>query len=141
METNDIIAAVTAEIGKIYPGETIYTDALPEGFERPCFAIECMAVACADVNRALVRFESTIKLTIFTAADELNERQSALLELFGGGRLNVSGRSVAVRTVKGQRLQEAADISAVFTWTDKRPGYTDPDVGDIPCAEKYELKG
>ena len=51
METNDIIAAVTAEIGKIYPGETIHTDALPEDFERPCFAMECTATANSGVIR------------------------------------------------------------------------------------------
>ena len=152
MYLNDILQAVEACIQARYPGEPVYRDSLPKGFERPSFALECVKEEQADVNIGLVRRSATVSVLCFVEVDAygdssreaLNQRQEGILAIFGRGALAVGDRSIAVSARKGEGDPTMAAVSAVFAWTDARPGYKDPEAqtpetGGAPLMEHYSI--
>ena len=147
LETNDILRAVEAGLKKHYPGEPVYWNLLPKGFERPSFTLECTKDEVADVNIGLVRRSVTVRVTCYVAVSEgygdsdrveLNARMDAVLGLFGMGFCEVGGRKVQVSAMKGVGSPEVSEIAALFTWTDSRPGYQAPEEG-VPPMGHYML--
>lgn len=132
----DLMEAVEAELNRMYPGEPVYWDYLPKGFERPCFTLECPRTAGADMNAALVQREADILVTCLAEADaygdssrkELTRRQGAVLDLFAQGFLRVKDRAVKVKGEKGEQTPDTAGVTALFSWADERPGYADPEI-------------
>lgn len=146
MEVNEILCAVEAGIKTRYPQEPVYWNLLPKGYARPSFTLECTTEEMADVNAGLVRRSATVLATCYADVDdykdserrELNARMDAVLALFGSGVCTVGDRSIRVSAAKGIGAPDASEVFAVFTWTDTRPGYKDPEVG-APVMEHYAL--
>ncbi len=147
MKTGDVIQAVEAAIGQIYPGEKVYTDELPDGFKRPSFALECMKDDWTDAGIGLVRREMTLRITCFVPVNAysdssrkaLNERQDTVMGIFGQGYLKVGGRALHVQLAQGMGTPDFAEVKAVLSWLDSRPGYQDPEEAAAPRMENYEL--
>lgn len=131
----DLMEAVETELNRMYPGEPVYWDYLPKDFKRPCFTLECPRTAGTDLNAALVQREADILVTCLAKADaygdssrkELTCRQGAVLDLFAQGFLRVKDRAVKVKGEKGEQTPDMAAVTALFSWADERPGYTDPE--------------
>lgn len=141
----ELMEAVEAALNRLYPGEPVYWDSLPKDFKRPCFALECPRTAGTDLNFALVQREADILVTCLSKADaygdssrkELTRRQSAVMDLFAQGFLRVKDRAVKVSGAKGEQIPELATVTGLFSWTEGRPGATDPEVPyepDNPAA-------
>lgn len=136
----DLMEAVEAGLNRLYPGEPVYWDYLPKGFERPCFTLECPRTAGTDMNAALVQREADILVTCLAKADaygdssrkELTRRQGEVLDLFAQGFLRVKDRAVKVKGEKGEQTPDMAAVTAQFSWADERPGYVDPEVPYAP---------
>ena len=147
MKTNDIIQAVETAIGRIYPGEKVYKDELPEKFKRPSFALECQKDDWTDAGIGLVRHEMTLCITCFvqvnaysdSSREALNERQDAVMGIFGQGYLQVGGRALHVQLSQGMGAPDFAEVKAVLSWFDARPGVQDPEEAAAPRMENYEL--
>ena len=152
MDANDILQAVEVRISGRFPGEPVYRDLLPKGFQRPSFTLECTKDESADVNIALVRRSVAALVTCYAAVNEygdssraeLNSRTDAVLALLGAGPLAVEGRSIQAGAVKGLGSPAAGEVTVVFTWTDVRPGYRDPETatpesGGAPLMEHYAI--
>ena len=152
MCVNDILQAIEQRIQARYPGEPIYRDSLPKGFERPSFALECVKEELTDVNIGLVRRSATVSVLCFVDVDAygdssreaLNQRKDGILAIFGRGVLTVGDRSITVSAQKGEGDPALAAVSAAFTWMDARPGYTDseaqtPETGGAPLMEHFEI--
>ena len=147
MKTNDILLAVKTAIGRVYPGEKVYTDELPDGFKRPSFALECQKDDWTDAGIGLVRREMTLRITCFvpvnaysdSSREALNERQDAVMGIFGQGYLQVDGRALHVQLSQGMGTPDFAEVKAVLGWFDERPGFQDPEEAAVPKMENYEL--
>lgn len=153
MENNDIMNAVKTAIENTYPGEPVYLDRLPKDFQRPSFALELQTETLTDVNIGLVRHSVTVLVTCFVSVDAysdssreaLNSRQSGILAIFGRGVLQVGDRTPSVAAAKGTGTPDFAEVTAVFSWTDTRPGYVDEDTAPesesgVPLMEHYTLR-
>lgn len=153
MKTNEVLQAVKAAIGRIYPGERVYVDELPEGFQRPSFALECQKDEWTDAGIGLVRREMTLRITCFvpvnaysdSSRETLNARQDAVMGLFGAGALHVGDRALKVRLSQGMGTPDFAEVKAVLSWYDTRPGYVDaeaePGEGGLgtPMMEQFAI--
>lgn len=147
MEINDILSAVEAEICKRYPGEPVYWDRLPKGFERPSFSLECTRSESVDVNIGLVRRQAAVLVTCFVEVDsygdssraELNRRQDGVMAIFGAGHLAVGDRHITVSANKGEGAPDDAEVTAIFAWVDARPGDTGLEPDGAPVIEHYKL--
>lgn len=154
MDGGDILTALETQLKKRFPGEPVYCDRLPKGFQRPSFTLECQKDETADVNRGLVRRLVTVLVTGYAAVSEgyqessraeLNRRMDAMLALWGGGALAVGDRAVTVGTAKGVGSPDAVEVTITFSWTDGRPGYQDPETatpetGGAPLMAHYEMR-
>ena len=147
-----LMAAVEASIKTRYPEDPVYWDQLPKDFERPSFTLECQKEELSDVNIGLVRRRVTVLVTCYVETDAyydssreaLNQRMDTVLGLFGRGFLRVEDRSVTVQAGRGTGAPDYAEISAVFDWVDRRPGYQDPEAqtpesGGAPLMEDFAL--
>ena len=152
LELNAILKAVAAAIQSAYPGQPVYWDRLPKDFKRPSFAMECQKDEMADLNIALVRRTVTIQILCFIEVDSyhdssreaLNQRQETVMGLLGQGYLQVGDRALTVQANRGTGDPDWAEVVAVFSWTDERPGYQDPEAqppqaGGAPLMEHYAL--
>lgn len=145
----DLMEAVEKGLNRLYPGEPVYWDYLPKDFKRPCFTLECPRTAGADMNAVLVQREADILVTCMAKEDaygdssrkELTCRQSAVLELFAQGFLQVKDRAVKVKGEKGEQTPELATVTGLFSWVDGRPEFHDPGAPDagIPKMEHFEI--
>ena len=106
-----------------------------------------------NVNIGLVRHSVTVLVTCFVSVDAysdssreaLNSRQSGILAIFGRGVLQVGDRTPSVAAAKGTGTPDFAEVTAVFSWTDTRPGYVDEDTAPesesgVPLMEHYTLR-
>lgn len=146
LSSADLMEAVEGALNRLYPGEPVYWDYLPKDFKRPCFALECPRMAGTDLNAALVQREADILVTCMVKTDaygdssrkELTRRQSAVMDLFAQGFLQVKGRAVKVSGEKGEQDPAVAVVTGLFSWVDGRPGLVDqelpydPDDPDAP---------
>lgn len=152
MKLNALMDAVEAAINARYPGEPVYRDMLPKDFRRPSFTMECQKVERTGVNIGLEQETVTLLVTCYAAVDayndssreELNGRQESIQDIFAAGFLRVEDRRVWVQTDRGTGSPEAAEVTAVFTWMDVRPGYQDPEnpgqgPGGAPMMEQFEV--
>lgn len=153
MKLNELMAAVEAELGARYPGEPVYWDMMPKEFKRPSFTLECQKEEETDVNIGLIRRTVTLLVTCYVAVDAygdssreaLNERQEGVQAIFGRGYIPVGGRSLGVQANRGAGSPEVAEVTAVFSWVEARPGYQDPEkpatpeTGGAPVMEQFKL--
>lgn len=132
----DLMETVERELNRLYPGEPVYWDCLPRNFKRPCFTLECPRTAGADLNAVLIQRETDILVTCLVETDaygdssrkELTRRQSAVMDLFARGFLQVKDRAVKVSGEKGEQTPELATATGLFFWAEGRAGHTDPEV-------------
>ena len=153
MKLNTLMDAVKETVERGFPGVPVYTDYLPKDFKRPSFALECRKEETADLNIALVKRTVTVALTCLEAVNDygdssreaLNGRMDALEDLFARGYLQVEDRAVQVQTNRGTGNPEFAEVQAVLSWSDQRPGWHDPEDPDdpvsagVPLMEDYQL--
>lgn len=155
----DLMETIESALNTLYPGEPVYWDYLPKDFKRPCFTLECPRTAGTDMNAVLIQREADILVTCMGRTDaygdssrkELARRQSAVLDLFAQGFLQVKDRAVKLSGEKGEQTPELATVTGLFSWVDERPAYVDPEVpydpdnpdapagADIPRMEDFEI--
>lgn len=149
MTTQTLMDAVKARVQEHWPGEEVYTNYLPKDFKRPSFALELQKEETVDVNIALVRRTVTLLLTGYvetdaygdSAREKLNQRMEDTCGLFTQGYFPVEDRAIQVQTNRGTGAPDFIEVTLIFSWTDGRPDFTDPDIppSDVPLMEHYEL--
>ena len=101
----DIIDRLKELVEERFPGEPVYLDALPNGFERPSNYIQLQTfLGDAGFAPRLVEFSPVIALTTFPEADayknsdqrEVNRRQMLLTAILMPGFIKVKGRAPKV---------------------------------------------
>ena len=145
MESSAVMSRVKAMLEETFR-EPVYVDRLPKDFHRPSFAVELQKTEYQDMNLALVRKTATILITCFVEVDayydssreELNRRQDTVMGLFARGCLDVEDRHPAAMAARGQGNPDFSEVALTVTWSDDRPGYTDPEE-TAPLMERYEV--
>lgn len=117
---NDIKNAVAALVEKAFPGEKLYRDFTPSGFERPSNLVEISGgKVCPNFSCGSVELRPKITLTTFVEVDpyhqqnddELTRRQMALLGLFLPGYVRVGDR--APHVLDEGEMENGLDFAAI----------------------------
>ncbi len=122
---NDIITAAKKAILKKYPGETVYTNAVPSGFQRPSFYIEGTGLTLTPDSCGAAGLTAKIHIVCFENVDayhnsqieSLNIRQMAVMGLFAPLYLRVGDRALDVIKLEGGAGgQDWADVTVTLAW-------------------------
>lgn len=117
---NDIADAIAALVAEAFPGEPVYRDYTPEGFERPS---NLVAVSGGKLyphfSCGTVELRPQFTLTTFVKADpyhqqddqELTRRQMALIGLFLPGYVRVKDR--APHVLDEAEMENGLDYAAL----------------------------
>lgn len=117
---NDIADAVAALVAEKFPGEPLYRDYTPTGFQRPSNLLEISGGKIyPNFSCGSVELRPEITLTTFAEvdpyhqqdADELTRRQMTLLGLFLPGYIRVGDR--APHVLDEGEMENGLDFAAI----------------------------
>ena len=143
----DIQTQLKAMVRQAFPGEPVYEERCPEGFERPCTLL-VMEKAEIDTQLAgrLAEVKCTFVLTTFAATDdyhyshlaELHRRQMLLTGLFMADHIRVAGRAPHVRgPLKLAGGYDYDTVSVTFAYTVDKSEFMD--LAAAPAAEHLSV--
>lgn len=141
MDSSDVMNFVKGILKDEFQNE-VFTDVLPKDFERPSFALELQKDEFRDLNIGLVQKTAAVLITGFvevnayydSSREELNQRQNTVMEIFAGPSMKVGDRYPTVSANKGTGVPDFFEVQLVFSWSDVRPGYHDPDDMNDPVS-------
>ena len=151
---NDIMDELEALVGEKFPGEAIYRDLAPQGFERPSTLI--VLDGCeGDANFAagVVELRPVYTLTTFVPVDarhhshlaELHRRQMVLTGLFMPGYIRVKdptdpkgkGRAPKVTALKLAGDYDYDTVTVTFSLTLSRADFLEAETA--PMMEHFDF--
>lgn len=152
---NDIADAIAALVAKAFPGEPLYRDYTPTGFQRPSNLLEISGgkfypnAGCGEVE-----LRPQFTLTTFVEVDpyhqqddqELTRRQMTLLGLFLPGYVKVRDR--APHVLDEGEMENGLDYAAVtvtLSYTLDRQEFMEiqqaPDMGTLHIRQEVTTNG
>lgn len=142
----DIIDALAVLVGEKFPGEQVYLDQLPNGFQRPSNYISLgKFTGDAQFTPSLVALHPVVVLTTFAEADpygisiqrELNRRQMLLTGLLLPGFLRVADRAPKVEKLELEGGVDFATVTVQFAYTLDRTDFLA--LEEAPVMEHIEV--
>lgn len=129
-----MLDAVNLLLVGLYPDRTVYRDALPKDFARPCFALLLGKRRIADggcdetleiTQPITVQCIDQVDAHYEASTDRLHEVSDAVEMLFLCGYVRVEDRCLAVTDVHTVRELDAADVNITLRYLDDRPASTE----------------
>ena len=152
---NDIADAVEALVEAAFPGEPVYRDYTPTGFQRPSNLVEISGGKIfPNFGCGTVELRPQITLTTFTEGDpyhqqddqELTRRQMMLLGLFLPGYIRVKDR--APHVLDEGEMENGLDFAAItvtLSYTLGRQEFMEiqqlPDMGTLHIKQEVATHG
>lgn len=152
---NDIADAVAALVAEKFPGEPLYRDYTPTGFQRPSNLLEISGGKIfPNFGCSTVELRPQITLTTFAEVDpyhqqddqELTRRQMILLGLFLPGYVKVKDR--APHVLDEGEMENGLDFAAVtvtLSYTLGRQEFMEiqqpPDMGTLHIRQEVTTHG
>ena len=142
-----ILSEGKALLEERFPGDEVYTNLTPNGFQRPSFLIELGEIHMVDASEDMLRVTMPLVVTAFVAVDsyhnsdmeELLTRMAAVQELFAISGLQIQDRVLHVVGNKAEYNWDFAEVTITLDYLDDRPGGEEwPLMGEIKT--KTELK-
>ena len=125
----DIIDRLRERVAEKFPGEPVYLDTLPSGFQRPSSYIQLQKfTGDAGFAPRLVEFSPVITLTAFPEADayknsdqrEVNRRQMLLTAILMPGFIDVKDRAPKVARLELEGGTDFASVTVTFSYAVSR---------------------
>lgn len=145
MTKTEILDAINLLLVEKWPDRTVYVDVCPVDFERPSFWLAVEKHDLTDANRAFIKNDLQLKLTIFDEVDEhyeaswyrLSQETDAAADLLCRV-LKVGARRLTPRLKVLPRDPDRSYVQINLSWMDDRPGL---DTGaSVPAADDYSVK-
>lgn len=152
---NDIADAIAALVEKAFPGELLYRDYTPSGFQRPSNLLEITGGKFyPNASCGSVELRPQFTLTTFTKVDsyhqqddqELTRRQMILLGLFLPGYVKVKDR--APHVLDEGEMENGLDFAALtvtLSYTLSRQEFMElqqlPDMGTLHIRQEVTTSG
>lgn len=152
---NDIADALGALVEQAFPGEKLYWDFVPTGFERPSSLIQMLdGKAHPNFSCGSVEIRPRFMLSTFVPVDaynhgdsmELTRRQMLLLGLFLPGYVRVKDRAPHVLDeILMESDLDAASIIVPFSYILSREEFMEltqrPDMGTLHIRQEVSTHG
>lgn len=152
---NDIADAIAALVEKAFPGEKLYRNYTPSGFERPSNLVEISGGRfSSNASCGAVELRPQFTLTTFVKVDsyhqqddqELTRRQMLLMGLFLPGYIKVKDR--APHVLDGGEMENGLDFAAItvsLSYTLDRREFMElqqlPDMGVLHIRQEVTTSG
>lgn len=125
----EIVDAVAGLLEERFPGDPVYRNITPIGFQRPSSLVTYTTQRMTDASYNAVEIEAGVSLVVFVAVDEyhnshmdeLVRRMSAAQELFAVEGLRVGDRVLHVTGNAGIPNFDYAEIAITLRYQDDRP--------------------
>lgn len=150
----DILDALKERIESLFPGESVYTDLVPNNFTRPCSQVILgdykaeVAFGCSTVE-----LRPTYALTTFVSTDAfhqcdqrvLNQRQMILLGMLLPGYIRVKDRAPKVVHIKMTGDFDSNSVVVTFAYTLSREDFMNlpqlPEMGELQIRQEVQTYG
>lgn len=145
MTKTEILDTINLLLVEKWPNRTVYLDVCPVDFERPSFWLAVEKHDLTDANRAFIRHDLRMKLTLYDELDEhyeaswyrLSKETDDAVDLLSRV-LKVGDRHLKPKLKVLPREADRAYVQIDLSWLDDRPGL---DTGaTTPAADSYSLK-
>ncbi len=144
--SNDIIAAVSGAVEKLFPSEPVYENLVPQDFSRPCNLVELIGITLGELSPGGVELLYTYRITDFVEVDErhnshlplLDLRTMLLVGLFAKGYLKAGDRALKVRSCATTHNLDFTETTVVFSLAYSRTDF-DP-AAVLPTMEQLTLQ-
>lgn len=152
---NDIADAIAALVEQAFPGEKLYRDFVPSGFERPSNLIQLLdGKAYPNFSCGTVDIRPRFLLSTFVTVDpydhgdamELTRRQMTLMGLFLPGYIKVKDRAPHVLDeMELENDLDAASLIVPFSYTLDRRDFMEikqlPDMLELHLRQEVNTYG
>jgi len=152
---NDIADAIAALVEEVFPGEKLYRDFVPTGFERPSNLLQLLdGKAYPNFSCGSVELRPRFMLSTFVPVDpydhgetmELVRRQMILMGLFLPGYIKVKDRAPHVLDeMEFENDLDAASVIVPFSYTLSRQEFMEiqqlPDMGQLHLRQEVTTYG
>ena len=151
---NDIADAIAALVEKEFPGEKLYRDFTPTGFERPSNLVEISGGKFfPNASCGAVELRPQLTLTTFVKVDsyhqqdaqELTRRQMILMGLFLPGYIKVKDRAPHVLEGEMENGLDYAAITVTLSYILDRCEFMElqqlPDMGTLHIRQEVTTSG
>lgn len=143
----DIKGRLGELVAERFPGETLYTDRVPDKFTRPgnyLALVQC--TGDAEMGSGVVELRPVFKLDTFAEVDaygncdqrELAGRQMALTGLLLPGYIRVGDRAPKVKKLELQTGTDYARVTVTFSLTLDRADFME--AAEAPTAEHLGIR-
>lgn len=142
----DIIDRLKELVEEKFPGEPVYLDPLPNGFERPSNYIQLQKFpGDAGFAPRLVEFSPVIALTTFPEIDafkhssqrEVNRRQMLLTAILMPGFVKVKDRAPKVAKLELEGGWDFASVTVTFSYAVSREEFLE--LEEAPAMEEFRF--
>lgn len=126
----EIMDGINAILVRLYPDRTVYTDVLPEQFERPSFFLCPAGRKITSRTAAVVEVEQKVTVQCIDEVGDRYETQTARLydvtetltaAFLQRGALHCGDRKLTADRVDVFRSRDIADVTITATYEDDRP--------------------
>ncbi|MGO5029649.1 phage tail terminator family protein [Candidatus Agathobaculum pullicola] len=126
----EIMDEINAILMRLYPDRTVYTDVLPEQFERPSFFLCPAGRKITSRTAAVVEVEQKVTVQCIDEVGDRYETQTARLydvtetltaAFLQRGALHCGDRKLTADRVDVSRSRDITDVTITVTYEDDRP--------------------
>ena len=142
LKIKEIMDGINAILVRLYPDRAVYTDVLPEQFERPSFFLRPEGRKITSRTAAVVEVEQMITVQCADEVGDRYETQTARLydvtetltaAFLQRGALHCGDRKLTAARVDVSRSRDIADVTITVIYEDTRPAapVTQPLIADV----------
>lgn len=130
LKVKELMDGVNAVVVRLYPDRTVYTDVLPEKFERPSFFLRPEGRKITSRTSCIVAVEQMITIQCIDKVGDRYETETARLydvtetlsaAFLQRGALICGDRWLTADRIDISRSLDVADVTITVTYEDNRP--------------------
>lgn len=130
LKTSEIFKAIRQTLAQHWPDRMVYTDTVPEDFERPAFFVQYIGTKPPEEkNMGTIAMTHNFEIVIYgeknedwiTMQEELMDLQQEVLLLFAFGKMQVEDRWPDVKASASAGKDDEAYVSLQIEYWDDRP--------------------
>ena len=143
----DFITVIKSQLLKQFPGELVYENITPTGFQRPCNLVKLVGIRMKESKPNAMNLLFTYKITDYVPVDENHISDTALLDfrtmtivgwIFGSGYLRIGDRASQVESIQTEHNFDYTETTVVFSCAFDRNEFQPSET--LPIMEQLQMR-